>query len=328
MKKLCILLLILMLTLSFAFAGQAATDKKDLIIVTGSSAGVYYLWGAAISKIINDYIPNVFCTVEATGGQFENPILVSIGDADIGIINVNTAWEGWRGIGEWTQGKKLTSQRVIALIYPSFLTVITLADSDINIVQDFTDKNISLGPPMGTTDGVGMKIFDILNIEPKNIFRTSWGEVPGTVRDGLVDAYFSVGGQPWPPNVDLETTHKIKFIEFTEEDIAALQEVYPYWSTTLLPLSTYKSLTKDYNALAWWNLLVVDERMSDDLVYELLTALYGHKDIIETTHPSTAKYLSMDTIETSSIVLHKAAVKFYRDNGISIPEELVPPEAK
>jgi len=328
MKKISILILMLIIILSLTFSGQAASDRKDLVIVTGSSAGVYYLWGAAISKIINDNVPNTFCTVEATGGQFENPILVSKGDADIGIINVNTAWEGWRGIGEWTQGKKLTSQRVIALIYPSFLTVITLEDSDINSVQDFTDKNISLGPPMGTTDGVGMKIFDILDIEPKNVFRTSWGEVPGTVRDGLVDAYFSVGGQPWPPNVDLETTHKIKFIEFTKEDINALQNKYPYWSTTLLPKSTYKSLTKDYNALAWWNLLVVDESMSDDLVSKLLQALYSHKDIIETTHPGTAKYFSMDTISKSSIVLHKAAVKFYQENGINIPEELIPPEGK
>ena len=156
----------------------------------------------------------------------------------------------------------------------------------------------------------------------------SWGETPGAVRDGLVDAFLSVGGQPFTPNVDLETTHKVKFIDITEEEVKRLKKVYPYWATSIVPQSTYKGLDKDYKVLAWWNLLIVDERMSDDLVYSILQELYDHKDIIEATHPSTAKYFSMDTITYSSIVLHKAAVKFYQDNGINIPEELIPIDIK
>jgi len=328
MKKLAILILMLIIILSFTFSGQAATDRKDLIIISGSTGGTYYLWGAAISKIINEQVPNVFCTVEASGGQYENVVLVSNGDADIGIINVDTAWQGWRGIGEWTQGQKFTNLRVIALMYPSQLTVVTLKDSGINSVKDFTGRNISLGTPASFTEALGLKIFDILNIKPKNIFRSAWPEVAGQVKDGLVDGYLACGGQPWATTVDLETTHKIKFIEFTEEEIAALQNEYPYWTTSLIPKSTFKSLDKDLTALAWWNLLFVDKSMSDELVYELLQKLYDNKDIIKTTHPGTAKYLSMETITKSSIVLHRAAVKFYQDNGINIPEELIPPESK
>ncbi len=328
MKKITILILLLIFVLSFAFSGQAADDQKDLVIVGGSIGGVGYLWCAAISKIINDYIPNINSSVEAVGGQFEIPTLITNGDANIGIINVSTAWQGWRGIEEWTQGQKFTNLRVIALIYPSSLTITTLADSDINSLQDLTDKNVSLGPAMGTANGVGISIFDILNIKPKNVFLMSWGETPRAVRDGLVDAFLSVGGQPFTPNVDLETTHKAKFIEITEEEVKAFKEVYPYWTTSIVPQSTYKGLDKDYTALAWWNLFVVDESMSDDLVYDILQVIYDHKDIIETTHPSTAKYFSMDTITNSSIVLHKAAVKFYQDNGVNIPEELIPIETK
>lgn len=341
MKKLKITLLTILLVVCIIATGcaskkqegvdqkeQDAAKQHDLIIVTGSTGGVYYLWGSAITKIINDYVPNATCTVEATGGQFENPILVAKGDADIGIINVQTAYEGWQGTGKWTKGEKYTNLRVIALAYPSFLTIVTLADSGIDSVQDFEGKQIGVGSPMGTADLVGTEILKCLNIKPKQIHRNPWGEVPNAVRDGIIDAYFAIGGQPWPPNVDLETTHDVKYIELSDEDIAKLKEKYPFWTTQTLPASTYKGLTKDYRTLAWYNLLMVDKRMPEELVYEIVKAMFEHKDIIEDTHPSTAKYFSKDTIIYSSIPLHMGAVRYYKEQGIDLPEKLIPPEGK
>jgi len=323
MKRFLFFLMILMIIFSI-ITSVGFSQKQDLIIVSGSTGGVYYLWGAALAKMITDLIPDVTASVGATGGSTDNPILLTENEADIAFFNVQIAYEGYTGTGHWTGGRELKNLRYIALLYPSFFTAVTLEDSDIDTIYDFEGKSIGVGPAMGTPDVVTTEMVKILEIQPKKLVRSGQQEIANLMRDGLIDAYTSISGQPVPCTTDLEVTHSCKLIELSDDVIQKFRENYSYWAPGVIPKETYKSLDNDYKTLQWFNGLAVDERMSDELAYQIVKTIFDHKDIIEDTHPSTAKYLKMENIVNASIPVHPGAIKFYEENGIDIPESLVP----
>ena len=164
----------------------------------------------------------------------------------------------------------------------------------------------------------------ILDINPGRLIRSGQQEIANLMRDGIIDAYTSISGQPVPCTVDLEVTHDLKFIELSDDIIQKFRENYSYWVPGTIPKETYQDLDEDYTALQWFNGMLVNDTMPDELVYQILKVLFDNKDVFEDTHPSTARYLKMDSILAASIPVHPGAIKYYEDNGIDIPESLVP----
>ncbi len=302
-----------------------ASAQERMSIATGSSGGVYYLWGGALAKIWSEEIPDVRFNVEATTGQVPNVKLFEAGDLEVSMYNVATAYEAWEGIGDYSD-QKYRSQRALFAMYPSYYVMTSLADSGIDSIEDWEGKRVSLGTAGGTVDVIGRNIASVLGVEPAQFVNSGWPDVPGQMRDGLVDAIGAIGGQPWPPIRDLETTHDLVFYDLTEEQVAKLQEEYPYFVAEKLEPGTYKDQPEDYSSLAFWNMTVVREDVSEDVAYQMLKVAAENVEELRITHPSTAKYFDVKNIlRVSPIPLHPGAVKYFREIGAEIPERLLPP---
>ncbi len=297
-------------------AGEAA---QRLSIATGSAAGVYYLWGGALAKIIGDKVPGVQLTVEATGGQKDNGQLLQGRRVELTMLNVDTLHEMWHGLA-WTEGKKHDRVRTIAGMYPSFLALLAPEAKPIKTAKDIQGRNLGVGPPKGTADVVGRMLMDVLGIKPARYHAVGWSDTVGAVRDGIIEVVLAIGGQPWPPITDLETTHKLRFFEFTQGELDTILKKLPYYSTGTIPAGTYKNLDKDYKTLTFWNMIVADKDLPEDLVYRVTKAIFENADTIKTTHPSTGKYLVPESISASPVPVHPGAAKFYREKGIKFPD--------
>lgn len=301
-----------------------AFAQERMSIATGSSGGVYYLWGGALAKIWSDNIEGVTFNVEATTGQVPNVKLMEAGQLEVSMYNVATAYEAWEGIGDYSD-QKYRKQRALFAMYPSYYVMTSLADSGIDSIEDWEGKRISFGTAGGTVDVIGRNILNTLEIQPANILNSGWPDVPGQMRDGLVDAIGAIGGQPWPPLADLETTHELVFYDFTEEQIEKLQQAYPYFVAEPLPAGAYKNQPADYSSLAFWNLVVASEEVSEDVAYQMTKLAVENLDTLKATHPSTAQYFDIQAVlRVSPIPLHPGAIKYLREIGAEIPEKLIP----
>jgi hypothetical protein len=300
-------------------APSGADAAQRLSMATGSAAGVYYLWGGAIAKIVNEKVPGVQLSVEATGGQTDNAMLVSSRRVELSMLNVDTLHEMWNGLA-WAKGVKHDRVRALAGMYPSFLNIVTPEAKPIKTVRDMAGKNVGLGPPKGTPDTVGRMLMDALNIKVSKYHTVGWADTVGAVRDGIIDVVIAIGGQPWPPITDLETTHKLRFVQFSQDELDTILKKIPYYATGTVPKGTYKGLESDYKTLTFWNMIVTDKDLSEDLVYRITKAIFENADTIRTTHPSTAKYLAMESIAAAPVPVHPGAAKFYREKGVKLSE--------
>lgn len=309
----------------FALVAEPASAQSRMSIATGSSGGVYYLWGGALAKMWSEKIPGTRFNVEATSGQVPNVKLFEAGDLEVSMYNIATAYEAWEGIGDYSD-RKYRSQRALFAMYPSYYVMTSLASSGIKSIEDWNGKRVSLGTAGGTVDVIGRNIAEVLGVKPAQFVNSGWPDVPGQVRDGLVDAIGAIGGQPWPPIRDLETTHDLVFYDLNEEQVKKLQKAYPYFIAEPLQPGTYKNQPADYSSLAFWNLTVVREDVSEDMAYQMLKIAAENIEQLKVTHPSTAKYFDVKNIlRVSPVPLHPGAVKYFKELGVEIPERLMPP---
>jgi hypothetical protein len=70
--------------------------------------------------------------------------------------------------------------------------------------------------------------------------------------------------------------------------------------------------------------------VSDDIVYKMLEAIYDKqlKTLQEQHHSLTFLSLPQAIIGLAGAPLHAGAVKFYKEHGLTIPANLIPPEMK
>jgi len=102
---------------------------------------------------------------------------------------------------------------------------------------------------------------------------------------------------------------------------------YAYWDSLDIPKETYKHQDEDISVVAFWNLGIASSDLSEDLVYELVkTTFEKHEDLLSVD--PTAKDTIADNITYSTVPLHPGALKYYKEEGIEIPDELIPPESK
>ena len=87
------------------------------------------------------------------------------------------------------------------------------------------------------------------------------------------------------------------------------------------PRSIRKPIAKG-RGLTVWNFMVVPKDMSEDFVYEVVKTTFENVDILIATHKSAVE-VKPENIVYSPIVLHPGALKYYKEKGIAIAENLI-----
>jgi len=194
----------LALVLLVAGAGDAQTKRK-LSMGTGTIGGLYYIFGGALAKALNEAVPEVEITAESTPGSVANAQMIQAGKMAIGFSQATAAYESYNGVG-WTKGTRHDKIRALVALYPAALTVYTLESRNIHTLKDLNGKDVSLGPAGAGVDQFGRNLFEVLGIKPKRIHNLPHEQTAKAVGDGQLDAGMTVQLAPWPGLKDLETS--------------------------------------------------------------------------------------------------------------------------
>jgi len=322
MKKIFLVTFIFVL-LVFAISGNAA--EKRLLLGTSSVGGTYYVLGAGWSNLMNQNIPDVNISVQSGGGPATNVQLIQRGEMDFGLTTGWVAGDGYKGKG-WAEGKKYDEMRTIFPLYFSTLHIYTL-DKTIKDIQDLEGKHVSVGLGGSTSDAAGRALLETLGIKPRLISSLAPGAQSNGLKDGTIDACFAVTGVPGPFMLDLESSHKVGFIKLSQEDFDKVFKAFPFWSQGVIKVGEYKGIKEDLPVINFWNLTIADKDLSDDLIYKIVKATFENRQALITINPRSTSTIP-ENIIYSTIPIHPGALKYYKEVGIEIPDELIPPEAK
>jgi uncharacterized protein len=308
---------------SMAGVGEART--QFISIGTGGTGGVYYPYGGGLAEIWTKNVEGVRAVAEVTGASVENTKLCDRGESLFGLIMNDVAYQAYNGFGQFDGNP----QKILGMfqMYPHHYHVVALKRVDMNSVYDIKGKKVSIGAPAsGTEFKTNLILQEALDIPYSSftVHRLSFTETANAMRDGIVEVGIWDVAAPTSSIMDLSTTHDIKVIPFSEEEIQKIVTKFPFYSEFVLPANTYRGQNYEVRNPSVWNTVICNAEVDADLVYQLTKAVFEHHDYMVKIHPFARYTTPENAIAHSVIPLHPGAARYYKERGIVVPDRLMP----
>ena len=328
MKKFLALLLSVVMVLSLvACSGEKTDDNQTnddaqtssgpvaITLATGGTSGTYYAVGGVMQTILNDKLTLSSLNVESTGASVANVNMITDGKAQMAILQsdvINYAHEGTNSF----EGAPEDNALWVAGIYNE--TVQILAKPGINTVSDLKGKTVCVGDVGSGTEINAWQVLSAAGLSKDDIKAVNGSFQDGVdqLKDGKIDAAFTVAGAPTTAIVDYATTNTLNLVSLSEDELKAIQTEYPFLIRDDLKAKTYTGQENDVTCVAIQATLVASQDLSEDVVYELLKAMFDNKDALVEGH---AKFGFLDPTAASSgatVPMHPGAEKYYKEVGV------------
>jgi TRAP transporter TAXI family solute receptor len=330
MRRKQILAAVLTACALFAASTAAQADRSNwpnsVTVGTASLGGTYFIYGGGWAQLITDVV-GVPASVENTGGPADNAVLVSNGVHAFGMVTLGPAYDAWTGNSPLMPGQEFKNMRALFPMYATPFTVVTLANSGVDSVDELSGKRVGPGPASGTAGSFVPRFLKDVGVDA-TIQNGSWNDLSRNMQDGQVDAVFFGAGIPVSAASAIEAQQDINVFSFSDADQKMLLEKYPFLVPFTVPKGTYKAVTADMPTVAIWNFTIASKDMPEDFVYEVVKAVMENNERMMQTHKAARSTVPENVDKNGFLYFHPGAIKYFEEKGFDIPDNLYPPEYK
>jgi uncharacterized protein len=293
------------------------TAQTSIAILTGSTSGVYYPLGNALSAIFLKTIPGARSSVQVTQGSVENLRLLEDGDGELAFTLGDALSAAWKGNAEAGFRHPLGKLRGVAAIYRNYVQLVVSQASGIKSLADLKGKRVSVGPKQSGTELDARAIFAAAGLSYRDFSRTDYlpfGQSAKLIEKGDLDATLQSAGLGVDSIRQLGTAVAINLVEIPKDVVVKIND--PAIVPAVIPARTYEGQTKDVETAAIVNFLVTREGVSADTVYAMTRAIFNNLTQLVQTHPAASGISLKDAVVAMPVPLHPGAERYYREMGV------------
>ena len=310
-------LILVALGLILAVAKPTGAAETLITILTGSTSGIYYPLGTALSSIDAKVIPGANITVQATAGSVQNLRLLEANDGELAFTLGDCLADAWAGNKDAGFDVPFTKLRAIARIYPNFIQIVASNRSQIKTLADLKGKRVSVGAEGSGTALNAAVIFKAAGFTFNDLAmvdQTPFASSVRSVEQGSLDATLQSAGLGVESIRHLLASGQSTLIPIPSDIVARIDSAV-YIAATI-PAGTYDGQSGDVQTASVPNFLVTREGVSDDIAYQMTKSLFEHLDQLVQTQPA-AKDIDVKKAATDlPIPLHPGAERYYREIGV------------
>jgi uncharacterized protein len=309
-----------------------AQDITFFRIGTAGTAGTYFPIGGLIANAISNPpgsrdcadggscgVPGLIATAVASNGSVANVNAIASGGMQSAFIQSDVAYWGYTGTGIYEGRPKVDSLRAIANLYPESFQLVARKGTDIKSIKDLKGKRVSLDEPGSGTLVDARLIFAAYGMTEKDIKAEYLKpqQSADKLKDGALDAFFSVSGWPQGAISELATTSGIDLVPIDGPEAEKLIKQYGFFGTDEIPDDAYKNVAgvKTVSVNAIW---VTSSKLPELLIYAITAALWNPstRRLLDSGH-AKGRVIKLETaLEGLGIPLHPGAEKFYKEKGL------------
>jgi TRAP transporter TAXI family solute receptor len=199
--------------------------------------------------------------------------------------------------------------------------LVTRASLGIARVADLRGRVVSTQSPGSGTDVVALRMMEAAGLHPdRDVVRAGLGpsQAIDALKDGKVEAFFSSSAAPSPAVHELGTSLGREMRLVASGDLLpALHARYgaEQFPLAVIPARTYPGQEDDVATVGCATLLVVDEKMSETLAWEITRVVFDHAGELAAIHPVAKSLSPARGAQGSPVPYHPGAVRFYRERG-------------
>jgi TRAP transporter TAXI family solute receptor len=302
------------------FVPLTAASATRISVGTGSSGGVYFFVGTALTSLLNKHVSGLNATPEPVTGSAHATKLVHSGDLTIALAEAATAHHGYRGSRKDFE-KPFDNIRFVMAGMASGQAPVVWADSAMRSYADFKGKRVATNSP--ASRAMVEPILKLYGLEMSDVQNTTlnYTEQVSAMKDGNLDVAFMA---PAPRNasvMDLSTRRPIRVVGLTPDKASEYGKAYPHWSPITLKAGTYSGQDEDVVMPAYHTAVIASKDADADLVYTIVRTIIEHVDEFGAMHDSGREFTIEQTrrfVEDGMVPapFHPGAERFWREKGV------------
>lgn len=301
---------------------SAQAAEKIITIGTAGVTGVYYPAGGAICRLVNRGRKEhgIRCGVESTGGSINNLEMIRKRDLALGVVQSDLLFHAYKGDEIFSDVGADKDLRMLFALHSEPFTVITRRDAKIKDFDDLKGKRVDLGAP-----GSGMRatMEELMNRKGwsnktfSGVVDLKSNDQAEALCNGTIDAMVYAGGHPNGAVQQVTSACETKIVDVTGPVIDAMIAENPFYARAIIPANMYKGNAVDVRTFGVKAVLVTSKDIEDDVVYQMVKAVFDNLDNFKTLHPvfSTLDASHMVT-EGRLAPMHPGAIKYFKEKGL------------
>ena len=326
-------LAVLALAVHFGSQEHQSAEKVNFFrIATGPTSGTYFSVGKTLASVISHPpgaepcevggrcgVPGLIAVAQTTDGSVANARSVDSGVVESGMAQADVTHDAFWGEGVFANEPPLDRIRVIANLYREVVHLVTRYESDIDSVADLRGRRVSLDLPGSGTRADALDILAAygLGSGDMEIHAVDSSGAADMLLAGELDAFFLIAGPPHPGIANLAERGAIRLVSINGAPARRFAEENAFLSPIVLPPRLYRYIG-EVETLAMGASWIVNETIDDDLVYEIVRALFNpaNRTRLYAAPEKTGHIALQTTLEGVPIFLHPGAKRFYLEIGL------------
>ena len=325
------------LVLLLAFIPSLFAGSVHYTLATATTGGTYYPVGVALATLTKVRLEpqrQIALTAVSSAGSAENIVMMRENRAQFAILqSLYGAW-AYHGSGQLLREGAQPWLRSVTMLWQNVEHFVIRSDfvrsGDMSDLTHLHDSWFSLGQRRSGTEGSGRYILTQLGFIPEDDFQIAsidYGSNALAIQNGSIDGMNIPGGPPVSgvSQAFAALGKDLTILNVTDSQLEAVNRRYPLWSRYTIPPSTYPGQDKAVQTIAQPNFLAVRSDVDDDTVYHIVKTIYENLEFLHIIHSATSALSLERAINNMVVPLHPGAARYYREQGIEIPDQLIVP---
>ena len=293
-----------------------AAEATRLVMVGSSSGGTAHMFFAALSTLLNKYIPDMEASA-SSGGTTQNVPLLERGEIKVACVNP--------GAGIKLYGKEWLDKTRIRTLFAMFHVpyhVVVPEDSTIKGFSDLKGKRVSVGHKGGGEAYLFQRILGVLNMKESDV-RMEFlgkGEATNAYKDRVLDAMAFLSPLPAPIITELATHPRgVRIVGLAPEEIQKLIAKYPEYSEYTIEKSWYERALPDATDVASfteWYYVACRDDYDEDVAYQIAKVLDERHDELVAGFRAANTSTAAATAKYPGFQLHPGTARYLKEKGL------------
>lgn len=307
-----------MFTILIATGCSKEVENNNIHLATGGTGGTYFAYGNALKDAAKQD-SNIDMSIQMSAGSAANIRLIENNIVDMAIVQNDTLTDAFNGKGEF-EGNPIKKTKAVAGLYTENYQIVVNKKLQLNSVEDLKGLRVSVGEE---GSGVLKNAKNILKaygltVNDIDVRYLSFDDAATALKNGELDAFFVTAATPTKAIADLANSNvPIDILSLDDRAVRFLENSYDGYSVTTIKSGTYKGINKDITTVGVMAVLVANENVSANHIDAILNLLKVHHDSFNKISGDSLNIFDESTLNSIDAPFHKAAAKWYSDNGIT-----------
>ena len=307
-----------MFTILIATGCSKEVENNNIHLATGGTGGTYFAYGNALKDVAKQD-SNIDMSIQMSAGSAANIRLIENNIVDMAIVQNDTLTDAFNGKGEF-EGNPIKKTKAVAGLYTESYQIVVNKKLQLNSVEDLKGLRVSVGEE---GSGVLKNAKNILKaygltVNDIDVRYLSFDDAATALKNGELDAFFVTAATPTKAIADLANSNvPIDILSLDDRAVRFLENSYDGYSVTTIKSGTYKGINKDITTVGVMAVLVANENVSANHIDAILNLLKVHHDSFNKISGDSLNIFDESTLNSIDAPFHKAAAKWYSDNGIT-----------